>query len=313
MPDFEITAPDGSKFVVTAPEGATDEQILSFAKQNFEQQQTPVAPRAEGGQPSDIQPSQPQDSGSALTRIGSRVANAASKGFGNSDIGLGQGARETLQDLNLVSAPQNALNPATAITSPVIEAGASLGDIALRGINSGVRGASALIGGLGQELGLSRTQSNMLERDVNNLANVGTLPFGLNPTTFGAGIGQARKAAQTVPTSNRIAERRIAQGLQDANQTPRQAADELARRQSQGAPAIIADLNPSLQREGRNAKVASREADVLAENVLQGRANKQVERIEDSLRNSFGIDARQFKGELDKVVADRSKLSKPLA
>lgn len=37
--DFEVTAPDGSKFVVTAPEGATREQVLRFAQQQFQQQQ----------------------------------------------------------------------------------------------------------------------------------------------------------------------------------------------------------------------------------------------------------------------------------
>lgn len=36
MADFEVTSPDGRKFVVTAPEGATQDQVLSYAKQQFE-------------------------------------------------------------------------------------------------------------------------------------------------------------------------------------------------------------------------------------------------------------------------------------
>lgn len=35
MPDFDITSPDGKKYRVTAPATATQEQILSYAKQHF--------------------------------------------------------------------------------------------------------------------------------------------------------------------------------------------------------------------------------------------------------------------------------------
>ena len=41
--EYEVTAPDGRRFVVTAPEGATQEQVLSYARQNF-QPQPPQAP-----------------------------------------------------------------------------------------------------------------------------------------------------------------------------------------------------------------------------------------------------------------------------
>jgi hypothetical protein len=37
MPTFEITAPDGRVFEVTAPEGATQDQVLSYAKSQFTQ------------------------------------------------------------------------------------------------------------------------------------------------------------------------------------------------------------------------------------------------------------------------------------
>ncbi|RAI55918.1 hypothetical protein [Roseicella frigidaeris] len=50
MPDFEITAPDGSRFVVTAPEGASEADILSFAQQNMGSK--PAAPPASQPAPS---------------------------------------------------------------------------------------------------------------------------------------------------------------------------------------------------------------------------------------------------------------------
>jgi hypothetical protein len=39
--DYEVTAPDGRRFVVTAPEGATQEQVLSYAQQNYSRPQQP--------------------------------------------------------------------------------------------------------------------------------------------------------------------------------------------------------------------------------------------------------------------------------
>lgn len=45
MPDYEITSPDGKKFVVTAPDGATQEQVLSYAQKQFSAQ--PAVPQEE--------------------------------------------------------------------------------------------------------------------------------------------------------------------------------------------------------------------------------------------------------------------------
>jgi hypothetical protein len=36
MADFEVTSPDGKRFVVSAPEGATQEQVLSYAQSQFD-------------------------------------------------------------------------------------------------------------------------------------------------------------------------------------------------------------------------------------------------------------------------------------
>jgi hypothetical protein len=49
MPDFEITSPDGKKFVVTAPEGASQADILAYAQKSMGTGQEISAPR--GSQP----------------------------------------------------------------------------------------------------------------------------------------------------------------------------------------------------------------------------------------------------------------------
>lgn len=50
MPDFEITSPDGKKFVVTAPEGASQADILAYARNSLSSGQEMSSPR--GSMPS---------------------------------------------------------------------------------------------------------------------------------------------------------------------------------------------------------------------------------------------------------------------
>lgn len=49
--DYEVTAPDGRRFVVTAPEGATQEQVLSYAQQNYNRPQQPPSGAPSSGVP----------------------------------------------------------------------------------------------------------------------------------------------------------------------------------------------------------------------------------------------------------------------
>lgn len=71
MPDFIVTAPDGSEHVVTAPDGATPEQVMAFAQQSFAQPQAPVPQSA------------PQPAPGLLQGIAQSVGRGAS--FGLSD------------------------------------------------------------------------------------------------------------------------------------------------------------------------------------------------------------------------------------
>ena len=45
MPDYKITAPDGNAYTVTAPEGATQDQVLAYAQANYQH------PAVQAGQP----------------------------------------------------------------------------------------------------------------------------------------------------------------------------------------------------------------------------------------------------------------------
>lgn len=47
MAQFEVTSPDGRQFVVTAPDGASQDDVLAYARQQF----TPAAPQTPQGRP----------------------------------------------------------------------------------------------------------------------------------------------------------------------------------------------------------------------------------------------------------------------
>lgn len=94
MATFRITAPNGSVYEITAPDDATQEQVLAYAKANYEQANPAPA------QPKPQQPAQPQRSGfDNLTR---QVGLTARYGL----EGLGQAA-------DIVAAPINALTGGT--------------------------------------------------------------------------------------------------------------------------------------------------------------------------------------------------------
>jgi hypothetical protein len=96
--DFEITAPDGRKFVVTAPEGASREQILKYAQQQLGQQQQ-AAPAEQAQQQPEKRPTMqgfvpgftPPPEMMARERIAEQGPLAASKQmsrFGRSTQGI---------------------------------------------------------------------------------------------------------------------------------------------------------------------------------------------------------------------------------
>lgn len=67
--DYEVTAPDGRRFVVTAPEGATQEQVLSYAQQNYNRPQQPPSGAPSNGIPGPRQYTAGEVPGAALGNL----------------------------------------------------------------------------------------------------------------------------------------------------------------------------------------------------------------------------------------------------
>lgn len=85
MPTYEVTSPDGRKFDITAPEGATQEQVLAYAQQQFASMKPPEpAAVAEGRQLP-----------GAVRGLAS-VMQGPTFGFGDEIAGLVGGAYKTL-------------------------------------------------------------------------------------------------------------------------------------------------------------------------------------------------------------------------
>ena len=85
MPQYQITAPDGSRHIVTAPDGATQEQVLAYAQQNFASLAAPeTAP----------EPAQPENKG-ILTNLAQGALKGAS-GIGTTLLWPADAAKDAL-------------------------------------------------------------------------------------------------------------------------------------------------------------------------------------------------------------------------
>lgn len=79
MPDYEVTAPNGKKWVVTAPEGASQDEVLAYAKKQFEGETSPAL--AEAPPPDALEP---------YKHVAKVAASAIPRGFLNSGVALAQ-------------------------------------------------------------------------------------------------------------------------------------------------------------------------------------------------------------------------------
>lgn len=93
MPVFEITSPDGRTFEINAPEGASKEQVLAYAQEQFSSMQKQKNIDPQTGQQFD--PSVPTD-----MALSSRPkAPVTSRGIGESLVGAGEAALSTLSGI----------------------------------------------------------------------------------------------------------------------------------------------------------------------------------------------------------------------
>lgn len=302
MQEFEITAPDGRRFIVTAPEGASQDDVLRFAQSNTP---APEAPRQSLGE-------------QALGRLGTMADNTART--------LARGA--TLGTIDEISAAANATvggmtgqpgtwserygqnlqaergrdaafdqrNPALSMVGQAA-GGVMMGGPVLSGARSlpGAMARGAATGaGYGGVAGFGTGEGGFSNRAI-NAAEGGVIGAGIGaalPVALAGAAGVAGVANRVVNPSARSADaqRLLLRDLGRDGVTPEEL---LQNSQAAGnAPVALVDL------AGENVRGAAQavarmpgEGQQLASNLLRERAGpQQTERLRQSIRDAVSGD-----------------------
>lgn len=96
MPVFLVTSPDGRKLRVTAPEGATQEQAITYAQQQLGRQpeEESARERLKRNNPSEYDPDSPEYQAKYGATAGMSGANRFLAGAGKAFVDIGHGARQ---------------------------------------------------------------------------------------------------------------------------------------------------------------------------------------------------------------------------
>ena len=184
MPKYEITSPDGKRFEVTAPEGATQEQVLSYAQSKFAE--TPTAQPAQPAEPSSMERlgkaavggfMQSSIPGAAMNTL-KEASGIANERYGNMAYEAGGGVTDIASKLG---------------ASPEVAAGAGYAtNVGLQAIPAvaGALAGSALQGpiqnmGRGVMQGALKPAQKMRESGAADKAAETMLKYGINATRSG--------------------------------------------------------------------------------------------------------------------------------
>lgn len=142
MPDFDVTAPDGKTYRVSAPAGATQDQALAYAKQHYAELKASNPVRQANARPAD----------SALTSFAKATGAGASRlvfgaeelaGKGLEAVGATQTGRAMVDQARLAtSAVDAAMAPDRQAHPIATTAGEIAGSAAITGPAGAVRGAA---------------------------------------------------------------------------------------------------------------------------------------------------------------------------
>lgn len=257
MPTYVVTAPDGREYEVDAPDGATQEQVLSYAQQNYQQPQDdiPTLPAVQAELPD------PSEGGGSLQIAGfdtgiplSQGTTRGLAGFGKALVDTGRGLKQAGTDaaryfveeglgmeapgLRASLASQQAdIDAARERDAPLMQTGAGLGGnvagyaTTLLGPGAGLRGTQAARALLPQTIAGNAAQGAALgalqpvESGDSRAGNAGLGGlFGAGGATVAKAVGAlGTRAAEAVPEHVRaIYEAAKARGIE---LTPAQLSD----------------------------------------------------------------------------------------
>jgi hypothetical protein len=345
MATYEITAPDGQKYSVTAPDGATEDQVLAYAKQNMGKQSAMGS--GPNSKPKETQPGLKAQGAKLPTafrgvinamqgptfgfidEIAGGVAAAADKflpsAFGgqrNPGMGFGdlysryrdvaRGASEKFQDDN-------------PIVSPLMQIGASLPIGGVYRIADGALPVAAGIGGTVRNAAIVGAGSGAIG-GAGNAATFGDIPIeAAKSAAFSAGtsgvmssVGQAGRSTyrnivgrrEGSRTAQDLARERVAAALARDETTTTQTA---ARQRLLGSEATIADSAGKNTRDLLDtiATMPGRTAD-RAEELIRSRQAGRFGRLETAAARSLNTGGARMGETVDAFIEQRATAAAPL-
>lgn len=335
MATYKITGPDGSVYEVTAPEGATDAEIMAYAQRG-------VAPKAE--MPAPLQPLSAADVAAGTARnflqglwLGGadEIEAAASYGLGklglfadrpmedtrkaieNQRLAVSQQYPKTSLGVELAGAVAPALltrgasAPATAAN--ISRTAPSLGSQVLKG-----GGVGALYGGV---TAFNKAEGGVAERasDVPEGLVLGTL-FGMGTPLGMAGVKKGLEFGKSLFTGDRAAEaidkakQLILESLRRDEITAPQAAARIAELEAKGVPDVMLPEvagRATTQRLSAAANFPGGGIDTVSEKLIQNVQNQST-LLPKYLSDAFGVRGGNSSQMVDSIIASRSAQAAPL-
>lgn len=327
MPQFDITSPDGKKFRITAPEGATQEQVLQYA-----QSQMPSNPGSLGdngarwGALDNFSSGVLQGMGDEVKAAGAAAKESLSGGlpFGEAydqAKTMYQGAREKYKKENPV---QSLATDIGGQALPWVIASPLMG-VAAPATMTGKMGVGGLTGGgMGGVSGFLNAEGDLMDRlkGAGKGAAIGGVIGAVTPPIV-EGVSKLGKAlygqiADRLPLNQpTAAARKLAEALERDGMTP---TDALARIQEMGPRAALLDTGPNVRSLARSAATVPGEGKTMisdfltqrqegvrgADKVLQGGQTERVTNLLDDLV------PEQYRGTMDDLLQRRASEATPL-
>lgn len=325
MPDYIITSPDGQKFKVTAPEGATQEQILSFAQSkaprkpldggSFDQQ---VIQGATLGFGDELVAGMRAPFKAALNegRLVPEIDLADPVGSAKRAFGaVKQGYNEALEDERSRLKAYQQENPARAFGGQFL-GGAMAGGPAIKAMQRMNPIAAGAITGAGAGAVAGFGTGEGLENRA-----MGAVGGGIAGGLLGAAIPTigmtARKAWQTFKQSAGLGNpeaaslRRVLKAMEDDGLSPIEAAQRLDDLRGMGKPGVLADAGENLQSLGAFVAKQPGEGRRVATDFINTRQAGQTDRLLDDVKRFISPNG-DFYGNLHNLMAHRASVAAPL-
>jgi hypothetical protein len=196
MAKFTITSPDGQKFTVNAPEGATQEQVFAFAKAQFK-------PDLKKQNPGEYDPSSPEWEKKYGPTSGMSATDKFLAGAGKAVVDIGRGVGQMVGAVSRDDVAESRRLDAPLMNTPSGTAGNIAGNVSVLASTARMPGANTIAGGaaIGALTGLLQPSTSTGETFTN------------------LGLGGAAGAVVPAALKTWQAARSVAEPLSDAGQS----------------------------------------------------------------------------------------------